>query len=88
MGAEELHHCGHVIRKKIKRGKVEETLCMRIGAEPMFTRSVLGPHTRPQPRWFCSVHWNRHEEVMYDGVPTKRPFPGQFIHRIKLKVVA
>lgn len=89
MANEKLHKCGHVMRKKTRRGKVYEEVCGRNGAEPMFTKALTGPHTRPQPRWFCNVHWPRHEEVMFDGVPVKkREFPGSTWHAILLKAVS
>lgn len=89
MGNEELRLCGHVIRKKIKQGRTYEEVCGKSGAEPMFTVAVTARRTRSQPRWFCNVHWPRHEEVMFDGVPVeKREFPGPVLHRIRLKDVS
>ena len=77
------HRCGHVVRKKIKHGKVYETYCENGGAMPMFTRPVTSQtRTRPQPRWFCNIHWPRHVEVAFDGAPMERQdFPGVITHR-------
>jgi hypothetical protein len=85
---EYLHKCDHVVRVVgTKRRKVR---CLRPGAMPMITRSLLDVGPRyPQPRWLCSVHWPRHEEVRFDGKPQEqRPFPGTLIHKIKLKAVS
>ena len=80
---EKMHSCGHVIRKKVRRGHVYEVICGRPGAQPAITVSLHTPHTRPQPRWFCSIHWPKHKEVRFDGAPIEqRPFPGTLIHPV------
>jgi hypothetical protein len=80
---EKTHRCQHVIRKKIKRGRVYETYCERTGAMPMFTRAVTSKtRVRRQPRWFCNIHWPKHVEVRFDGAEAnQQEFPGTLRHK-------
>lgn len=78
-----MHRCEHVVKKKLRRGRVYEVICGNPGAQPMFTRPVTTKQrTRPQPRWFADCHWDRHVQVRFDGeVMEQEEFPSTYRNR-------